>query len=313
MQATAKKTTTILTRYNISLAVVLSALQIFQLFLLPLFLLPHNTLWGLAVLLLIPIGNSMWSLIHEAIHRLCYPSAGINDRMGRALSILFGVSFDVVKFGHLMHHRYNRDWESEFYDPRKTPRWQAALLYYGKILGGYYIVEILMSVLFLLPVSILKKLTSYQARTAFAHLGDIESISNNFFFVRNRAKSIRQDTIAILLIFSASALAYGPHWPWFALMLAGRAFSVSFMDNIYHYATPTDNSVPAKEITMPRWMEVLMLHGNHHHSHHRQSNVAWNGLPAVRNDIGIPCHQTFWQAARDQFKGPIAITAPAAL
>ena len=120
---------TVLSLRNCALALIL--IQIFQMFVLPCMLYGHSSL-GLLVIPLILTGTMLWSLIHEAIHRLFLPTASINDGWGRVMGIFFGASFDVLKFGHVMHHRYNRDWESEYYDPTKKSFLRANIEYYSR-------------------------------------------------------------------------------------------------------------------------------------------------------------------------------------
>jgi hypothetical protein len=46
--------------------------------------------------------QSYWSLIHEAIHDLFHPERRVNAFFGRALSILFGSPFQILRLSHLL-------------------------------------------------------------------------------------------------------------------------------------------------------------------------------------------------------------------
>lgn len=286
---------------NGAIALPVILLQLLQMFCVPL-LLKHSQLWGLLLIPLALLSTMFWALIHEAIHRVYHHQGAVNDRWGRFLSILFGCAFDVVKFGHLMHHRYNRAWESEYYHQGEKSYSRAALEYYAKLCGGIYYISMGVTLLFLLQLRLVRAL--FQRRIqAMPELKGIEEITQNFFFAKNRHWRIRMDGICIFALYGLSAWAYGTYWPWFVFMVVARAFCISFMDNIYHYATPADNSLPAKEIILPRWAERLLLNGNYHLSHHRQAHLHWEKLA---HSTAEECYrQNFWEAAASQWRGPI--------
>ena len=102
-----------------------------------------------------------WSLIHEAIHRVFHPNQKINDHCARVMTIFFGTIFPIVQFGHLMHHRMNRQGPDliDAYDPEKESYWRKNLKYYLHIFGGLYLAELISPLLVFLPLSTLKKLT----------------------------------------------------------------------------------------------------------------------------------------------------------
>jgi fatty acid desaturase len=287
---------------NAAIAMPLVLLQLLQMFAVPV-LLRHSQLWGLLLIPLALMSGMLWALIHEAIHHIYHPQGTANDRWGRFLSVLFGSAFDVVKFGHLMHHRYNRAWESEYYHAHEKSYARAALEYYAKLCGGIYYISVGVTILFmLLPLRLMQAL--FQRRIdAMPGLEGLEEIAHNFFFSRGRHWRVRVDGLCVLALYGVSAWAYGAFWPSFLFMVAARAFCISFMDNIYHYATPADNSVPAKEVILPSWARGLLLNGNHHLTHHRQAHLQWRNLAHTHAEERY--RQSFWQAARDQWRGPI--------
>lgn len=280
-------------------------IQFFQLFILPLWLLPMHWGWGLLILPLIVISNTQWSLIHEAIHKIYHPESVVNEFAGRGLSILLGVSFHVVRLGHLMHHRYNRNWESEMYDPAASSWLRRAPGYYFHLLGGLYLVEVATSFLIgLLPAHALQTILAWKAKQPhFASLEGVERAASQFLFGRGRLSMIQADAMMILLVHGLSAWLYAPYLAWFALLVGGRALAISFHDNIYHYGTPADNSMPACETYLPRVLSLLILHNNYHHTHHRHPTVPWHMLPKITQAYGF--HQTWLQAAINQLRGPV--------
>lgn len=291
--------TSIKTSLNSLICAILLSLQAFLLFGLP-FLLPEHSWLMLLAVILLPMNSIIWGMIHEAVHRIGLPKAKANDAMGRVLSIGFGVPFDVLKFGHLMHHRFKRDWESEI-KPR-NPTIMDKVAYYTKICGGMHFMSLVSAIGFLLPKPIAARLMQNYAQKELSHLPDIETIANQYFFKPARLRHIRIDMLAIIGIYGLSAFFYGAYWPVLAMIVLGRAFIISFMDNIYHYGTPADNSQAAHEVGLPAPIERLILNGNYHHTHHALPKVPWHALPNVKK---FAADMSFTQAFKAQWHGPL--------
>jgi hypothetical protein len=60
------------------------------------------------------------------------------------MAILIAALFHVLRFGHLMHHRYNRNPldRPDTYDPATTSRLRARLAFLGNVLLGPYLAEL---------------------------------------------------------------------------------------------------------------------------------------------------------------------------
>ena len=59
---------------NATLAIIYAGANVFQFFVLPLWLLPKNIHWAWTVVPLALLTNPFWSLIHESIHDLFHPN-----------------------------------------------------------------------------------------------------------------------------------------------------------------------------------------------------------------------------------------------
>lgn len=288
-------------RLNGWLSALTLSCTLFQLFVLPLWLLPLSPWWGVLLVILLPVNTTLWSLIHEAIHKLLHPQPRLNERMGRIMSIVMGASFHVLRFAHLMHHRFNRDWESEHYNPQQTSRLRASLRHYAYLFGGLYLMEVFSSlILSLLPRPLLRRLLRRQLR----HPSFVQ-MAERYAFRNHHLVKIRTDTALIALLYSASALAYGAYWPLLCGLLLGRALLISIADNAYHYATPADNSQSAHELQAPGWLSALMLSFNHHRTHHLYPGTPWRSLKARHEHEAIAYDGAFAPALWRQFRGPV--------
>lgn len=260
-------------------------------------------LMTLVAFVLIPLNTPLWSLIHEAIHRNFNPDKDVNERIGRLMSIVFGASFHILRFGHLMHHQYNREWESEFYQEEKKNKFLVYANHYFKMLGGLYIIEIIMTFMVALTPAI-------RARKIAEKLFPDERHQQAVFNMILKDKHVRQvriDCVLIVLFYSACFMVYGTYWPVLALILAGRGVIISLMDNAYHYGTPLDNSVIAKELKVPSLLGKFILNFNHHFTHHENVGLPWLYLRdehKARNNIYA---EDLGTALITQFKGPVKI------
>jgi fatty acid desaturase len=283
-------------RMNIVLCAALAAWGGVQLYVLPAAL----SGWALAsaALLLIPVNLPFWSLIHEAIHKNLFNGRKVNEAAGRALSVLFGIPFHMLRFGHLMHHRYNREWETEMYDDTCRP-WKAAVTHYSKMCGGLYLYEVAASfALAILPPAASRRLL----RLVFDDNRHYEAALQVLLKPEN-LRRIRFDSATIVALYASAFWAFGAQWPVLCLLIGGRAFLVSLMDNAYHYGTPADNSVPAKELGVPPVLEIFLLGFNRHLSHHRNPGMPWKRL--MRADCGYT--ESLTSAVLAQFRGPIKV------
>lgn len=279
---------------------------LFQLFLLPLWLLPISGWWALLIVPFIPLNNTLWSLIHEAIHKHLHPDSRINDGAGRVLSIMLGTSFHVLRFAHLMHHRFNRDWESEYYYPDRTPTWKARAGHYFTLTGGLFYMEVLTSLAAMLPYYVVQRLLTH-------HFTDetIQQAALRYAFHRGNIDKACLDSWLVVMLYSAAFIVYGSYWPILVGLIMARALIISMADNAYHYGTPADNSIPAKELHVPVAVSLMLLHFNHHLTHHLNQGACWLALRPLAQQQNIAYNTSLWRAIWEQFRGPIAVGQPA--
>jgi fatty acid desaturase len=242
-----------------------------------------------------------WGMIHEAIHKLLLTDAKANEYGGRLLGILMGTSFHVLRFGHLMHHQMNRHWQNEYACKRG---WLARLDYYYTLFAGLYISEVMAS----LTMAILPRraFMALVRRTFLQHKEDAAVAGERFIYVRGNIRAVRTDMALVVLLYGAAFYYYGVYWPVLAGFMGLRMAVISFMDNIYHYATPLDNSKPGKELALPAPMSLLLLHGNYHETHHRNPDVPWTQLPSTHRAQQRQFDGDFIRHGLMQFEGPLA-------
>ncbi|PZP57208.1 MAG: hypothetical protein DI586_01045 [Micavibrio aeruginosavorus] len=283
---------------NLVLAFAIGAAFVLTLTVMPYWLGGHVWAMLLITLLVVPLNTPLWSLIHEAIHRNFHPHRTVNEFAGRSLSILFGASFGVLRFGHLMHHQYNRDWENEYYSGSKLAAW---IKHYFHMLGGLYITEVATSYLVALcPAPLTRKL----ARRLFSDDRHFEAVMNSLLKADN-VKRIRTDCLWITFIYTCVFMIFGAAWIVPVVALLGRAVIISIMDNSYHYGTPQDGSVPAKELETSNFYSRFILNFNYHLTHHNHVALPWSRLAEKHKEEMTPFNEGLGTALAAQFKGPI--------
>lgn len=280
---------------NTSISLLVVTYEGVMLFALPP-MMSHSLAWGWLLLPFIWVTLVHWALIHEAIHKHLHSDPTANEYAGRLLSISMGAAFSVLRFGHLMHHRLNRSLNSE-YVTAPTPK--ARLRYYWNLFAGVYAMEVATTLLLaILP----NRLTRQLAHSYFfpGH-ADAAEAGNRFFFLRDNITNLRIDAVGIIMLYGTAFSMAGTHWPVVLAVLAVRAFAISFTDNLYHYATPADNSRAGKALSLPPGIARALLNSNYHEAHHQNPAIPWHRLPNGSHR----CDGSYLAHALMQLQGPL--------
>lgn len=276
-----------------------------QLVVMPLWLLPADPAWGWLLLAMAALTTPYWSLVHEAIHGSLHRDRVCNDRLGRLLAIGYGAPFSLLKTGHLLHHRYSRTRRdrTEIYDSATT-RWTTmAPGYYFRLVGGLYFAEVGSVLLVAAP----RRLWSYLAR----RLDTPDTVAGLILDGINRRHlhQFRVDGTAVVVLYLAAALAYGPYAWMLVAAVAGRAALISVADNAFHYGIPLDAPLDAMNLRLPAPLERLVLAFNLHNVHHRHPGLPWYELRSAFAADDDQFHLGWFGAVARQFRGPIPAEA----
>ncbi len=294
---------------NCGLAALLIAASAFALFVLPLGPMAADPRFAWLLLPVLALTSTHWALLHESIHGLFHPLPAVNRLAGRALALAGGSSFRVLRFGHLMHHRFNRyrmD-RPDCFDPAEMSPALARVRYFFELFGGLYLIEVVVPLLFLLPrplcVAILDRIYAHPD----AAVQTVGGVARQSFIGTRQLRELRQDALASILLFGLAGLAWGAQWPLLVAFLLGRGLIVSFFDNVYHYRTPLDLIVYAYNLRLPRLLRLAFLNMNLHRVHPREPHLPWWRLPARLDERGDHYDASLGRMALDQLRGPAAI------
>jgi fatty acid desaturase len=295
--------TSTLYRSNTRLAGFHLALQANQLFLLPLFLLPFDPRWGWLLLPGVLLTNAWWAFIHEAIHGVMFEDRRTNRLAGRVNAVLYGAPFDLLRWGHLLHHAHSRTERerSEVYVAGRDNRLIATLGYYFRLLGGLYLVELLGGLLVLLP----RKMACRVVDRIASPCNVVGELAERLLSAET-LRDARLEALAIILVHAAAFALYGEHAWMLVLAVAGRGLLISLVDNAFHYATPLDDIRYARNLELPAALSRLILHFNLHGAHHLRSRVPWQQLPEWHRQSGNGYQGGWFATVFRQLRGPIA-------
>src|ERR1700712_1793558 len=99
---------------------------------------PHWTVIVVAAFVFSFANNTIFSLLHECVHRTYYYNPTVNDAAGGLFAAFFPTTFTIQRVSHLGHHRRNRS-DQELYDyylPHQS--WALKTYWIYCLLTGFY-------------------------------------------------------------------------------------------------------------------------------------------------------------------------------
>lgn len=300
-------------RVNTGLCAIALALAALLLWGIPVLLLPAHPVVAAMLALAIALAQPLHgALVHEAVHGRLAADARRNDALGRLLAGAAGVAFDVLRFGHLAHHRFTRHGldRPDIIEPG-AGRLSATAGFYAQLLGGMYLGEIVASLACLLPREVLKRILNRVMARPDAAVPDLRSAAQRVLARRRHIWRVRLDVCLALAAYATAFALYGRFWPLFVFAMAVRGLVISLQDNAPHYGAPAVIGAPAHNARLPSHLAPLMLNQNFHDVHHRQPDLPWTALPdAFRAARGFYAG-SYASVLLRQFRGPVPYSVDA--
>lgn len=223
------------------------------------------------------LGQSLFSLIHEAEHDKLHPDRRVNDVVGVLLSALFPGSFSILRAGHLTHHGRNRT-DSELIDYYRPDegRWGKTLKYYTVFLGTIWFGVVALSALTCFLPARYFRLPDDHARgadvaTYLAFLADV------------KRWRVQAEAAFVVLFWGVMAHLLELGWP---AVWAYVAFGVVWGSQqfIFHVRTPIHLIEGSWDLHVWPLFGWVLLHFNYHLTHHRHPRAPWTALPALAEE-----------------------------
>ncbi|MBV9863661.1 MAG: fatty acid desaturase [Alphaproteobacteria bacterium] len=257
--------------------------------------------------LFVALAPIQWGLVHEAIHGILAGPGPMNRLAGRVLSVLLGHSFEVVRFGHLMHHAHTGH---DFDCPDRAPpdggasAGRVMIRHYGHILGGQYVLTAVSAWAALLPWRATRRLIAAALAGDGPGAVPIREAALRRFGPARRRAAIRADVVAAFSLPALSGFLYGPAWPWLVSALYGRALLLSLMDNMPHYGVGGSNAAEIPIFRASGWLSLLVMNHHLHRIHHLQPALPWVELPVEFARQDGRYDTAYANGILRQFRGP---------
>ncbi|MAT71761.1 MAG: hypothetical protein CMJ58_19815 [Planctomycetaceae bacterium] len=257
------------------------------------------------------VGNSVYSIIHEAEHRMLHPRQEINDALGIVMALLFPAPYHLLRQGHLCHHRANRS-DDEAFDlyfdgDRPVVKW---LKFYSIITGVYWWAVVAVNFLVLLFPFLLKR-RYYEFDNHLAKF--VEVLDPRY------TRMIQAEALAAIALHALIVLGLQIPLMSYAIVYFGFGFTWSAMQYVHHFGAERDVLAGARNLWVLAPLDAAWLHHNWHLTHHKQPTIPWVYLPSLgrtqdpRREF-LPWHYLrMWRGPRHTdehvhgaFEGPVS-------
>ncbi len=234
----------------------------------------HTSSWGWRIAAAVAfsyVNNTIFSLLHEAVHGHLHPHPRVNEAAGRFLAAFFPTGLGFQRVCHLGHHRRNRT-DAEVFDyilPGES-RLLKTVQWYGILTGLYWLLPPLGCLLYLvwpgffhLPERLRNTRWSRQTSTA-AMLSGFEGAPERTIRLEILFSFAFQAACIWLLDLSAAG--------WLACY-AAFGFNWSSLQYADHAFTERDVHDGAWNLRVNRLVQYLFLNYHHHKAHHRDPQI----------------------------------------
>lgn len=246
-------------------------------------------------------GNTLFSLLHEAVHGVFSPQHQVNEWAGRLAAAWFPTGLSIQRAFHLTHHRNNRSRLEQFdvlHDG--DVMWLKYAQWYAILTGVYWAVAVAGVLAYLL---LPRALHARPLRDKSSKVAE-QTSSLAYLAVLDELDPLR----ARLEILSSIGLQAGMFWAldlsvvgWLACYSA-FAFNWSSLQYTDHAFSPLNARNGAWNLRVGPIGRALFLNYHSHLAHHRNSQVPWIHL----NSLIVPGEPRphFFRVWLEAWRGP---------
>ena len=219
------------------------------------------------------VGNSVYSIIHEAEHRMLHPNAFVNDLLGVTMAMFFPAPYHLLRQGHLCHHRFNR-MDEEVFDLyfEGDIAWVKRIKFYSIITGVYWMTVVVANfVVLLLPFLLKRRFYEFDDHLA----SFVDNLDAKYWPL------VKVEALMAIIFHTSIVLVLGIPVVSYALVYFGFGFSWSAMQYVHHYGTERHVVRGTRNLRVSKLIDLIWLHHNWHLAHHNQPTVPWCYLPAL--------------------------------
>lgn len=219
------------------------------------------------------INNTIFSLLHEAVHGVFHPNRRINDFFGRVCAAFFPTGFLIQRVCHLGHHRRNRT-DAELYDYclPGTPMWLAGFRLFCLLSGFYWLSIPLASVLYAFGIVqtrvFREKIAAFYGMRPMVE--DVCDAPPRRVFSEIAFTASFQ--VGLFLLLDLNWLGWLACYWSFALVWCAVQYAT-------HAWTPRNIRNGAWNLRVSWLTSALFLNYHYHLAHHQHPGAPWTRLP----------------------------------
>ncbi|NSX53780.1 fatty acid desaturase family protein [Parasulfitobacter algicola] len=265
----------------------------------------HTQSWVVfigAALIFSFLGNTMYALMHEAVHRHFHDNRTINENAGRIIAGFFPTAFALQRVFHLSHHKNSRTERERFdyYAPGEK-RFVKFVQWYCILTGLYWILLPLFSVIYFFTADLIKGRRLFgKSGEWFAKQTSAQEFLDSLDAVpvwRARLDIMIGLSVQLALIFLLDLSLAG----W-AVCYAAFAVNWSSLQYTDHAFSDLDNREGAWNLKVNGLVRMVFLNYHHHLVHHRDPSIPWVALP--KHVQATDPSPSFWSIYFKMWGGP---------
>ncbi len=288
------------TRLNIVIQIAASATSLFCLW-----SASHYDSWSIkiaAALVFSFTNNTLFSLLHESVHRCYSKNKLINETAGIMAAAFFPTALVFQRTCHLGHHLRNRTDHEMFdmYYPEDN-KFLKFTQYYA-ILTGFYWLS--------LPFGCLMYMIAPSSYNIFKHMAKSTDAEMMLPFLTHPLKTRIRLEIFYTFAFQAAAIyLLGLNFTGWILCYWIFGMNWGGLQYADHAWSERDIRNGAWNLAVPKWMQAVFLNYHYHKVHHQHPTAPWTSLPEMAEPNGP--RPSFLKIYFEMWKGPRPVNAPA--
>jgi fatty acid desaturase len=223
------------------------------------------------------VNNTIFSLLHEAVHGHLHQNPRVNEMAGRLMAAFFPTGLGFQRICHLGHHRRNRT-DAEVFDyilPGES-RLLKTVQWYGILTGLYWLLPPLGCLLYLIWPGFFNLPERLKGTRYFRQTSTAAMLSG--------FEGVPEGTIRLEILFSFAFQAaviwlLGLTPAGWLTCYAAFGFNWSSLQYADHAFSERDVHDGAWNLRVSRPVQYLFLNYHHHKAHHRDPRIPWVHLP----------------------------------
>lgn len=249
--------------------------------------------------------NTLFSLVHESVHRSYSKNKNLNEIAGNLAAAFFPTALVFQRTCHLGHHLRNRTDHEMFdmYYPEDN-KFLKFTQFYG-ILTGFYWLS--------LPIGCLMYLVAPSSYNIFKFISRKAKFTDSEMMIPFLTHPLKT-RIRLEMLFTLGfqvAIFYFLDLNFASWLLCYWIFGMNWGGLQYadHAWTERDIRSGAWNLAVPTWMQAVFLNYHFHKAHHEHPQAPWTMLPTIAEKNGM--RPSFFKIYLEMWKGPRPVTAPA--